>query len=285
MIAPRRHVIVTLSDERCGDFLVEHWAASLQANVNLQDVDVVVLDYGLSSRQREALQAIGVECYPCVKDGFVGCCCIRDMAKFLSERNYDQVLHIDGGDVIFQSDCHSLLSEHCDQFRVVFDEIDTSCHDLLLPSGDLEPGVLDTIHSALRDKPNINTGLILAPSPKMIDLCRRSLALLQRLQYIYSDQLALNYILYQDGFVHLDGRYNFIPVTTRQKYRIRNGVFLDADDRVIPIVHNAGRYAWARVITRFGYGPDRNRRKWLIPSLMRAGFLVLDFVKRRVFRR
>jgi len=48
-----RHLIATCSDARYGDFLLQHWLRSLQASVDLHDIDVAVLDYGLTPQQRQ----------------------------------------------------------------------------------------------------------------------------------------------------------------------------------------------------------------------------------------
>ena len=113
-----------MSDANCGDFAVQHWCRSLVANVNLQDVDVIFLDYGLTPSQRKQLEAQGVECRTCVKEGWIGTMLWRDMAAFLSERSYDQVLTTDAGDLIFQSDVRHLFDQDKDAFRGVCEELE-----------------------------------------------------------------------------------------------------------------------------------------------------------------
>ena len=48
---PKKHVIITTTDEKFEDFVVNHWLKSLQDNVNLENIDVVIFDYGLRKEQ------------------------------------------------------------------------------------------------------------------------------------------------------------------------------------------------------------------------------------------
>ena len=68
------HVIVTSSDSRYGDFLVRHWGRSLKTNVDLRDIDVVVLDYGLTAIQRQGVEALGFQINPASATGTSSMC-------------------------------------------------------------------------------------------------------------------------------------------------------------------------------------------------------------------
>ncbi|HON14461.1 MAG TPA: hypothetical protein PK897_10070, partial [Treponema sp.] len=75
----KTNLIITASDKKYGDFLIEHWYASLRANTNLEHIDVAVLDYGLSVAQRFYLQSNGVIVRSCERDGHVTSIRYRDM--------------------------------------------------------------------------------------------------------------------------------------------------------------------------------------------------------------
>jgi hypothetical protein len=277
MAKTTRHVIITASDRRCGDFLCDHWLASLRANVDLANIDLAVLDYGLTDQQRNRLRSAGATCRPSRKDGHVTSVRYRDMAGLLGESQYDQVLSVDGGDIVFQSDVSPLFDLDKDRFRAVCEEVK---HDFIVPKDTSSPERFRAIFTFLEDKPIINGGVIFGPAWKF----RTLWGAFQELwgsRYVYgTDQLIMNYLLHKHGFTRLDNKYNFVIVTARSAFRIQGGVFYDAAGDVIPIVHNAGGNALVRCVRRFGYGRDRNKKKWLTSFLLRVLFSATDWQKR-----
>jgi hypothetical protein len=278
--SPVRHAIITACDSRYGDFLVDHWLQSLRAHVDLADKDVVVLDYGLSDGQRASLQRFGVECRPSPRDGNVTNLRYRDMAALLTERAYDQVLAIDGGDVIFQADISPVFERDKDRFRAVCEEIEVPFHDGILPQDDLCPEKFAELQAFLRGKPQINGGVIFGPAASFKTLWDSFQLLWRGYRVFGTDQLMMNYLLYKHGFVPLENKYNFALVTMRSPFRIRRGVFYTKSGEVIPIVHNAGMSALTRTVRKFGFGPDRNKRKYLTPLLLRTLFALIRWRNR-----
>lgn len=59
-MSTKPYAIVTASDEHCGDFVCTYWFPSIADNVDLNKINVVVLDYGLSEAQRRLLDQRGV---------------------------------------------------------------------------------------------------------------------------------------------------------------------------------------------------------------------------------
>jgi hypothetical protein len=275
----RKHAIITLSDARCGDFAVQHWCRSLKGNVDLRDVDLIMLDYGLTAEQRKGLQAQGVECRPCLKEGWIGTMLWRDMASLLKERSYDQILTTDAGDLIFQSDVRHLFDENRDAYRAVCEDFDTCIHDVVMSRADFDPETWNHLHSVLKDKPVINTGVVLAPADKFIELWEIFQKWCHRYEAYASDQFLANYIIYQDRFVPLDSRYNFVFISTKRPYRIRDGIFLDQNEEIIPIVHNAGGSEYYRFVGNFGYGKGFNQRKILTPLAIRSFCVLAQWYK------
>ena len=271
------HAIVTCCDARFGDFLLGHWLVSLRANVDLSGVDVVVLDYGLTDAQRHALTGQDVLVFPCERDGVVSNVRYRDICRLLDQRDYDQILSVDGGDVIFQADIRPLFDQHTDQFRAVPEELQIPFHDLLIRSSDLDAERFGEILAFLHDKPMVNAGVLFGPAAKFREFWHFYQNTSRAFDCFGMDQLLLNYVLYRDGFVPLDHGYNWVLVTASSRYSVRDGVFLDARGHVIPVVHNAGNVDTMRAVREFGYGTGRNhRRRWVrlrIRLLMAQGWL------------
>lgn len=275
-MAHRKHVIVTASDAQCGDFLIEHWHRSLQENVRLDGMDVVVLDYGLRDAQRRRIVEAGMHVRAGRRDGHVTNIRYREIAGLLSERSYDQVLMVDGSDVIFQADISPLFGQSVDRIRAVCDERKYSLHAVLPILSDVQPEQREAISRMLHDKPQINGGFVLGPAAAFLRLWQRFQSLTRSMNQFAADQVLLNYVLHQEGFEQLPSRYNFVLVAATSPFTVRDGRFLDADGGLIPVVHNAGHTAFFRRVSRFGYGVDRNVVKLSSHLAVRGLFAAVD---------
>lgn len=267
---PRRHAVFTVSDSKFGDFVIDHWLGSLQANVDLSDVDVHVLDYGLTPEQLQRLNDRGVHCHRCVRDGHVTNIRYRDMAAVLEQGNYDQVLLIDGGDIIFQTDIRPLMDENREHFRAVCHEFEVPFHEVIMSKSDFSSETYRKMMEFLRDKRTINGGVLLGPAKLMKELWPEFTKWASSFNKFGIDQLLLNHALYSQGFVELDAKYNYTIIAREKSFSIRKGVFYNAQNEIIPIVHNSGIYDVTRPIARFGFGPDRNRKRIVVPTFLRT---------------
>jgi hypothetical protein len=257
------HAILTASDARCGDFLRDHWLRSLRENVDLENVDVVVLDFGLTPAQRAELS--GVVIVPASSELRVSIARFREIARFLERHDYDQVLAIDAGDVLFQRDLSDLFEREKERFRVVQEH-----HPL--PLGlflrGLPRALRPAIRGQLRGKPTINSGFILAPSGELRRLGQAIFAclsdvggggLIRTVSSWLADQIVASLLLYEWGFSALDETYNFV-LTARSDFRVEAGIFFKSSGEKIAVVHNAGVKDLVRVVGDFGYGPHYNTR-------------------------
>jgi hypothetical protein len=286
------HVIITASDSRYGDFLVRHWGRSLKTNVDLRDIDVVVLDYGLTAQQRQGVEALGFQIRSGKRDGHVVNVRFRDTRDWLRKSSYDQVLMIDGGDIIFQSDIRHLFEQDKQHYRAACEEVLVPAFAQYISTDDFEPAVYEEIYAFLERRPLINCGLVLGPREKMIELCDVCCDKVKSLQRAGVDQMLTNYHLYRQGFVALAPGYNFVLISTRLKHKMWDGQFLDAEGRLIPVVHNAGM--GFRLFRDFGFGPSCNRKDrvvaigrmaWsLIPIGVRRYLVEQQHLKRRQAR-
>ncbi len=274
-----KHVIITSSDEKYGDFLVEHWLRSLRANVKLDNIDIAVLDYGLSDTQRERLTSAGVLLCTARPDGNITNVRYRDISDFLTRHDYDQVLSVDGGDIIFQSDISHLFDQHKDTFRAVCEEREIPFHDVLLPQTDMQRERYEEVFSFLKGKPTVNGGVVLGSAERFKGLWNFFEQQCHNFDVFGTDQLVMNYLLYKTGFTRLDKKYNFAIVAMKTRFLVDSGVFYDEHGEVIPIVHNAGMRSLTRCIKNFGYGKQCNKRKWLIPFLLHTLFALINTFK------
>lgn len=244
------HAILTSSDAGCGDFLARHWLPSLRANVDLHDVDVVVLDHGLTAEQRAGLE--GARVVPVRSDAPAKVARYAMAARFLAEAHYDQVLTVDGGDVIFQSDVRPLFDRHRESFRGVLERFPVP---LFLLLGGSPLWLRRRIRRQMRGRRMVNVGFLLGPAEAHRRLGAHMVPFEGLLQH---DQPFVNAFLHDWGFVELDPTYNFVPWTASRAFRVREGRFLGADGEPFKVVHNTGLRQPFRVVGDFGYGPGRN---------------------------
>ncbi len=256
----KANAIVTASDQKYGDFLIEHWLRSLQDNVRLDEIDVVVLDYGLSLAQRFYLEHHGVRLRPGKRDGHVTVIRYRETRDLLREHPYEQVCLCDSGDIIFQDDISTLFERSSDSFRAVCEDYKPIFSFFFKDEFFRLEDKAQIADSFLKNR-MINGGFLLAPRERMSELCDACLEMILDKRHFGPDQLVVNYLLHQIGFTELERRYNFVVATSAEPIRIEDGLILDHEGRRIPVVHNAGNYRFLRPIEHFGYGRGRNLLK------------------------
>lgn len=264
----KKNCIITACDRKYGDFLIEHWYESLRDSNDLDLIDVAVLDYGLSRAQKFYLEKQGVIVHPCVRDGHVVICRFRDMALLLEERPYEQAILSDSGDIIFQDSLSPLLESNGESFRAVTEDLKTA-FTLFLTDEFFQREDKRAIKHLLTGKKMINAGFFAGPGDKMRELGRSVYNMILNKGKFGPDQLAVNYILYQEGFVEMDSKFNFVVATAGDELTIREGRFY-GDGELIAVVHNTGNVSILRPVENFGYGPERNRLKRELMTVLKG---------------
>lgn len=274
-----KNAIITCSNKKCGDFLINHWLRSLKKNVNLKNIDVVVIDYGLNNLQKEKLikeKVIlfkGTDKYHIVNKRFF------DSAKYLKNKSYDQILFIDGGDTIFQEDISHVFTKNKDTFRVIPLGMEVLFFEWFI-FDNFEKKIKEKIWKVVRNKTVINAGVVFSPYNKFISLCREMEKLIKDKEAFGPDQIILNYYLYQKGFIFLDSKYNFMMSTEEKGFVIKKGLFYKSNGEKIVIVHNAGQMDFFRPIENFGYGEKYNQIKHLVYHAKKTQYQILGWYKK-----
>src|SRR5512146_1522882 len=107
-----KNVIITSANGKISGFLYNHWFKSLKDNVDLRDTDVVVIDYGISNKYKKRLLKDNVIIFKGSPKAHIVNKRFFDAKRFLMKKRYDQVLFIDGGDVIFQKDVSKVMDRN-----------------------------------------------------------------------------------------------------------------------------------------------------------------------------
>ncbi len=274
----KKHVIITSSNQKYGDFLIYHWLRSLKENVNLNGIDVVVLDYGLTSEQVSRLRNNGVILFKGEKEGHVNTLRFIDIGRFLKNQLYDQVLAVDGGDIIFQSDISFLFDKDKKFFRAAVMEFEVMFFESF-SLGNFNLSDLTGIRQVLKNKKTINAGVIFGPAKKFIGLADECQKMITNKWAYGPDQIVVNYFLYKEGVKLLDKKFNFLLCTVKEGFNIKQGVFFSQSGRKIAIVHNGGRDGLLRPIINFGYGRQPKKINYLAYLGQRLIFSVIEFFK------
>lgn len=272
----QHNLIITATDAAYADFVHDHWLRSLRENVSLADTDILVLDYGMTSGQRQVLSEAGVTIIAGSTSGHVVSMRFIDAAAFLKTHDYRQVLFIDGGDIIFQTDIAPLFHQHPTVFRAVALDNAPRFAESLAYQRHLSAANFQKINAVLHDKPVLNAGVIFGPATLFIKLGALVEELVNNKKSYGPDQMVVNYALYTSGVALLDRNYNYLLGTARDGIHIRDGVFYTQKGKKIAIVHNGGHTALFRPVKNFGYGPHHNQLKQLTYLLKNSFFKLLS---------
>ncbi|MEK7522642.1 MAG: hypothetical protein AAB569_03610 [Patescibacteria group bacterium] len=274
-----KNVIVTCSNEKYGDFLINHWLKSLKENVNLENIDVVVIDYGLNNFQKTQLLKKKVILFKGIKKYHIVNKRFFDSAKYLKNKSYDQILFIDGGDTIFQEDITHVFNKDKNTFRVVPLGMEVLFFEWFI-FNNFEKKIKEKIWKVVKNKPVINAGVIFAPYNKFLSLCDDMEKLIKDKNAFGPDQIILNYYLYQKGFIFLDSKYNFMMSTEEKGFVVKKGMFYKPSGEKIIIVHNAGQMDFFRPIENFGFGKEYNQIKHVIYNVKKTQYQILGWYKK-----
>jgi len=275
----KRNVIMTSSDSKFGDFLIDHFLKSIEKNVTLLDTDIVIFDYGLTTGQKERLKGKNVKVVKCNRDGHVVIIRFRDMLNFLKRHKYKQILSCDGGDIIFQNDIVHLFYKDEDKFRAGCEEKGFPFNELLIKfQKSIDPSRIDEIKRTIKNKKGINGGVIIAPREKFMRFCKMCNDLIIDKSKYGPDQLILNYLLYKEGFARLPRTYNYFLYAVDDVFEIKDGKFYDGTNNLVYIVHNSGTNSFMRAIKNFGYGIGFNKVKYIRYYLVRIFLKISNWI-------
>jgi len=255
---PKKYLLITAADKAVEPFLISHWVRSFLDTNNTKRIDIAVLDYGLSHKARHILTAKNIRRIPCIKDGHVVNIRLRDTAEFLRVhgKTYDQVMHADCGDIIFQNDISPAFLIYPESIRI------TSQHmpiDVIyfFSRGSFRREYYYRILKVIFGKPVLNAGVIVGPVELMQSVFNEAYSLIQNISNFLPDQMAINYILHRDGYGALPEEFNYMKLFSFKRITVIHGTIF-CNGKPIPVVHNCGWRKPFRAFKNFGYGKECN---------------------------
>jgi hypothetical protein len=278
-------LISTYCNRYKGDFLIHHWLKSLQANVNLAGIDIMVIDFGLTDEQVKLLKDRGVIVNKQEPEkGRMSNYQYKFLGEYLKAHpEYKQVLYSDCGDLIFQKDISHLFSICPDQLRLVPEPgFNYYLHRLTLGFQDVKKEKIKDIKKVLGAHSTCNCGFVIGPAHLIASVWDFYTENCNAADVHGTDQLIINYLAYKNGFEKLPGKYNYVTFLKTEKISKDTTGFYTLNGEVLPVVHNAGRYNFARAITDFGYMQGTSKKRTFI-FLISACYRVLDKFARIIY--
>lgn len=275
----KKNIIITSCNAKYGEFLINHWLRSLKVNVDLREIDVAVIDYGLTEKQVKALKEEGVLLVPGSKDGHIANLRFADALKFLKNSKYEQVLSVDGGDVIFQEDISKIFKLSPTTFRVVTQESEHLYFETNIPKN-FKGKIRKELWQTLIGKSVINAGVIFALREKFMKLCEEIDRLAPDKNKYGADQIITNFVIYRDKYTLLPNKYNFMPATVKDGCIIKDGIFYKNNGEKAVIVHNVGGVGAFRAVKNFGYGKGHNINRERMEKVRKGFFRVISGISK-----
>lgn len=288
----KKYLIATACNQKYENFLINHWLKSLKENVKLDEIDIHIIDYGLTERAVQELRKnnVGVKQAQSASPeekifsfahGFINNLRFLELKNYLEENDkYEQVILCDSGDIIFQTDISHLFQIFPEKIKGVYEDISPNM-DILVNDKNVVNS--EEIKDYLKGKKFINAGFVVYPTAKFKIIVDEIFKLIKDKSAWGIDMVLINYVIYtkfSQDFHELPNIYNFIPTTSTKKYKVKNGTFYLEDGTLIPVVHNAGGKNVWRPIRNFGYGSNYNQPRIIIIWLLRTFYRTLKIVRK-----
>lgn len=259
-----KNLIITSSNSNTEYFLVNHWLKSLKTTTPLNNIDIVVLDSGISNKTKNDLLEQGVLIYEIKETGHIVNLRMKYTVEFLNKHRdkYNYVLYIDGGDIIFQDDINKLfeLKELENNPKLLIANQNMLINKSYIKShSSFNEGTMEDVIKATLGKPVLNAGVILGEINEIKTILEKSYEIIKDTSRFLIDQMAINYILHKHGYQTLDKKYNFMKLFYNTKVINKNGKLYFNNNQLIPIVHNLGGKDFIRPYKNFGYGKSCNQ--------------------------
>lgn len=276
----KKNAIITSTNLRDVDFVINHWYKSIKKNVDLKNIDVVLVGLDLSKEKISEAKKTGLKVYSYNLNGRnVVMNRFKGIIQFLKENNYENIIITDGGDVLFLDDVSSFLNKKKDKIEVVREHYRNFFFHSLINEKNFSKENTQKIKKLISNKKVINIGVLIGNSKKIIKLLENMYKFVKK-ESFGPDQVIINYLLYKDGFEEIDELYNFIPNVTKRKIKSSKSNFLLKNNEKIKIIHNAGGLKFFRVIKDFGYNNSKNKINKLQYLMVRFFFKISSIIKK-----
>lgn len=266
-----KNVIITSTNMRDIDFVINDWYKSIKRNVNLENIDVVVIGFNLTKEKIDIAKEKGLIIYE-IHNSDINVIIDRFIysLEFLKNTEYKNVMFCDGGDLLFLDDISLFLNTSKKEIEVVREYYYNNYFYSLINEKNFTKENALIFKKLLKNKRVINAGVIVGNSNNIIHLFEELLSYVKKKKF-GPDQIILNYLLYRDGFKEIEENYNYILSAARENYfKSKNK---------IKILHNAGGKNFFRLIRNFGID-NKNSINKIQYYIVRIFFILSSLNKR-----
>lgn len=249
-------MVITYIDENYEENLENDFVATLRRKANYKG-KIVVLDYGVSEDVvTRVSSAYDVEFVRCKKDISVFSQRYRDIPAVINaqDESITHVMVIDGGDIWFQKDIMPIFRATVDKVGCVEESVimgENEWTDKCLFN--LSKETQEEILKYCKGKHVKNSGMVAGPRELIEKIIKNIYYDIYNsgIEYFGIDQLFFNYQYMKldvEMRTLLDNEFNFVLITNKEGYYIKEEDIYREDNKLVTIVHNAGG-AW-RLIKR-----------------------------------
>lgn len=212
---------------------------------------VIVLDYGMSERTRCKIKkeyGDAVEIHPCQPRPSIFSARYRDIKEVIErlDNDVEVVITADGGDIWFQERLAPLISGYVERIGLAHEERQWGIDDWTKACLEcMEKNKREQVMSVLQGTNVYNSGVIIGNKNMMKGFFERVYdhILTYGHEFFGIDQMFADYeyaLLEEREKNDLNDIYNFVVVSNKNKYFLKNEEVYREDGCKVVIVHNAG---------------------------------------------
>ena len=252
MINEKNTAIITCIDNNYERNLADDFLESLR-NIALYNGKVIVVDYGINKEYKNRIKEnYDVEIYEYEKVMPVFVLRYRHIPEIIRglPDNITNILIIDGGDVWFQKSImpiFELTKEKigCVEESIAFNKNNRENKWASMPIDILSDSIYNKIKEYINEKTVKNAGMVCGPKNQILNVFVNIYEDIKEsgIECFGLSQLFFNYEfnkLNEEQKVLLESKYNYVLVTNKDKYKIKDNKFYDESNTLITVVHNAG---------------------------------------------
>lgn len=259
MEVEKNTAVITYIDENYEENLEKDFLYTLR-NIALYKGKIVVIDYGMSKViKNRIIKEYNVDIYSYKKDMAVFSLRNKHIPDVISKLNpiITNVMVIDGGDIWFQKSISSIFEATknkigCVEESIVFGKNEWIAKCLSILNDDIRSEILKYTNGQHVK----NSGMVCGPRNCVSNILQKVyLKMLDcGIEYFGIDQLLFNYEcckLRKDKIIILNKEYNYVLVTNKGEYLIKDDKIYDKDLKLVTVVHNAGG-KWRMINKTYG---------------------------------
>ncbi len=247
MIDDKKTVVITYIDNNFEENLEKDFLHTLR-NVALYKGMVILLDYGISNNMKNKIrEKYNVKIYTFEKTMPVFTLRNRDIPNVIESlpEEITNVMVIDGGDVWFQKSINQIFEITKDKIGFVTEPMVPEVKAWLSECQCNLRSIDSTKDFEITDDNFKNSGMVCGPKEDILKITKAVFTdtINAGKEFFGIDQLLFNYEVNKyekNKLVYLNDEFNYVLITHKNEFTLKDGQVFDKDFKLVTVVHNAG---------------------------------------------